>query len=215
MAESATVTVEILKNAFGGWHYQSNTNNGLTVGAIAVGPLKTTIETAADKGSLTCVRLTDSNRTYYSALQTNAKQGLRLVRTPTVLVSGSGVNGMETLCYVNDFIAETALFDVIKQKAYFQMACAATAWIVEYSESPRPSNTQIDLSWKGPVTIKDIKGKADTWKTDNAILLANVYLSTLVHHTMSMDAGTQFRDKVGRAASLQELDDAIKALLFL
>lgn len=215
MAYSATVTAEILKNAFGGWHYQSNTNNGLTVGAIAVGPLQKTIETAATEESLTCVRLDVNNRTYYSALQTNAKQGLRLVRTPTVLVSGSGVNGMETLCYVHDFIAETALFDVIKEKAYFQIACAASAWIVEYDERSRPSGTRIETTWTDPVKIEFIKGKATTWQEECPILLANVYLSTLVHHTMSTDAGTQFRDKFGRAASLQELDDAIKALLFL
>lgn len=215
MDHRATLTEDILKDTFGGWHYQSNTNNGLTVGAIAVGPLQKTIDQAAEKESLTCVRLAENNRKYYSALQTNAKQGLRLVRTPTVLVSGSGVNGMETLCYAHDFIAETALFDVIKQKAYFQIACAADAWIIEYTDSPRPSHTKIDMTWQHPVQIKQIETAAETWEKNDPILLANVYLSTLVHHTMSTDAGTQFRDKVGRAASLQELDDAIKALLFL
>jgi len=224
MPKNVTVSDKDVCTGFCGWHYSSPTIASSTVGAIAAGTLAEDIKAQLSKAN--CFKADGTSeegigsKEFIDALQTDPKAALRpLVLIPTVTVMSSNYNSLPTLCYTTGFLYTTPLFTVIQTKANIHLTLHYTTWETEVAASNGDSDSTLAIEGSYACHLKDKNKPVDAkllQKTPSFdVLVASLYLATLVHHLACTDGGTQFRDKVGRAAAADQLITCCQSILFL
>lgn len=225
MSKNVDVSDNDVCTAFCGWHYSSPTIASSTVGAIAAGTLADDIKAqliAANcfKADGTSTSTGIGNKQFIDALQTDPKAALRpLLLIPTVTVVSSNYNSLPTLCYASGYLYTTPLFTVIQTKAKIQLTLHYTTWQTEVDASNGDVNSTLAIKQSYACYLLDNSKNVDVnmlqQKPSFDVLMATLYLATLVHHLACTDGGTQFRDKLGRAAAADQLITCCQSILFL